>query len=520
MAIDDITFSIINPDVISRLQRDGKIELPAKKVSIPKDERWNEKLMASKILKGLEAGDSIPKISKSLQEVIGNNRASAIRNARTMVTSAENHGRLDSYKNLASQGVVMKKEWEATPDDRTRPSHIDIDGEEQDLDKPFSNGCQFPGDGKGPAEEVWMCRCAMGSHIIGFKRADGSISYVNYQRDEILHDAQIGAEKARRSKAQPKTQKVNLGKTGDVYTDAERAELLRILTGNDSMSKEVYLKYIDQLEEINTQVDAGKSAYFSPSDGQVHLNPRDVASATFREDKNAFDTHFHEYGHNIDWLNGKSWNNAVSVTYRDAKGRTFEEIITNEWSKKFDFSGEAAMWKNFERNLDISSGGMGAEGWARLGLNEWRDKAGLSVSDERFRELRRQLRELTSDDEIRNFIKKNIDIFNNGSYNLSEFDMKAAINDFCKEIKDKYTLKERGDLSDMFERFSVTHGGPEYPFGIGHGAGYAQGEHNLALETFAEMFSAEIAQSESLAVIKEYLPESYQAFQEMIGGLL
>lgn len=198
-ADDEITFNIINRDVVDRLRRDGDIVLPEKKISVSKDERWNTKQMTSKVLKGLENGDSVQSVAKSLQEVIGNNSNSAIRNARTMVTSAENHGRLDSYKNLSNQGVVMKKEWQATPDDRTRPSHIDIDGEEQDIDKVFSNGCQFPGDARGPAEEVWMCRCAMGTHIIGFKRADGTVSEVNYQRDETLHDQQMAAEKARRS---------------------------------------------------------------------------------------------------------------------------------------------------------------------------------------------------------------------------------------------------------------------------------------------------------------------------------
>lgn len=176
--------------------------MPPKKVSIPKDKRWNTRAMTGKVLKGIQNGDSVQKIAKALEEVIGNNVASAIRNARTMTTSAENHGRLDSYKNLSSQGVVMKKEWEATPDDRTRPSHIDIDGEEQEIDKLFSNGCMFPADGHGPAEEVWQCRCAMGCHVLGFRRADGSISRVEYERERTLHDDQMDAEKARRKKEQ------------------------------------------------------------------------------------------------------------------------------------------------------------------------------------------------------------------------------------------------------------------------------------------------------------------------------
>ena len=196
--LDLYSFSLIDENTVKRLRRDGEIELPAKKINVPKDERWNTKQMGSKLLAGIMNGDSIPKIAQSLGEVIGNNSASAVRNARTMVTSAENHGRLDSYKNLEKQGVVQKKVWMATADDRTRASHIDIDGEEQDLDAPFTNGCMFPADGKAPAEEVWNCRCSMRTHIVGFRKADGSISPVNYERDRTIHNEQMEAEKQRR----------------------------------------------------------------------------------------------------------------------------------------------------------------------------------------------------------------------------------------------------------------------------------------------------------------------------------
>ena len=126
---DQITFSIINEDVLDRLIRDGEITLPQRKLSIPKDEQWNAKQMTSKILQGIQNGDAIPDIASSLMQVIGNNTVSAVRNARTMVTSAENHGRMDSYQNLENQGVVQKKVWIATADDRTRESHLELDGE-------------------------------------------------------------------------------------------------------------------------------------------------------------------------------------------------------------------------------------------------------------------------------------------------------------------------------------------------------------------------------------------------------
>ena len=194
-----VSFDLVDEHTVARLENDGKITVPKKRLRIPRDKRWNEKQMAGKVLRGIQNGDSVYDIAHSMLRVVGNNELSAIRNARTMVTSAENNGRLDSYKALDKKGVVQKKVWMSTPDDRTRPSHVDLDGEEQDIDKPFSNGCQFPGDGKGPAEEVWMCRCTMTDHIIGFRREDGSISRVDYTPDKTIHEEQMEDEKGRRT---------------------------------------------------------------------------------------------------------------------------------------------------------------------------------------------------------------------------------------------------------------------------------------------------------------------------------
>lgn len=217
---DKITFNIINKDTVKRLERDGKIKLPKRKLNIPKDRRWNEKSLNSAVLKGINNGDSVQKIANRIFPeimrntdftgktrnqiygkggIIAKNRESAIRAARTMTTSAQNNGRLDSYNNLDEQGVVQKKVWIATPDDRTRESHLEMDGEEVDINEEFSNGCMFPGDANcGDPAEVWNCRCSMRDHIIGFRKADGSISYVEHDRDDTTHERQMEEEKERR----------------------------------------------------------------------------------------------------------------------------------------------------------------------------------------------------------------------------------------------------------------------------------------------------------------------------------
>lgn len=195
---EEITFNLIDENTVKRLIKDGDISLPPKKIHIRKDERWNTQQMASKLMQGLLAGDNINTIAKSLGTIIGNNIVSQKRNARTMFTGAECRGRIDSYKELEEKGVIQKKVWIATSDDRTRESHAEIDGEEVDIDEPFSNGLMFPGDTSGEPEEVWNCRCSIKTKIVGFKKADGSIVYIEGDRDTTLHDEQIEEEKERR----------------------------------------------------------------------------------------------------------------------------------------------------------------------------------------------------------------------------------------------------------------------------------------------------------------------------------
>ena len=170
-----------------------------KKIDTAKDLAWNEKLLNSKLLKGLLHGDSVDTIALDFLSVVNNNQASAMRNARTMITEAECSGRNDSYKALDEMGIVQKKVWIATPDERVRDEHLLMDGEEVDIDDVFSNGCAFPGDPAGDPETVYNCRCSIRDHIIGFMRDDGSVSYIDYERRETLHDKQIAQERKERS---------------------------------------------------------------------------------------------------------------------------------------------------------------------------------------------------------------------------------------------------------------------------------------------------------------------------------
>lgn len=154
-------FTLYSRETVEKLVRDNAIELPKRKVDIPLDEQWNRKHINSAILQGVLQGDSIPDIAKRLQQVTDMDRKAAVRNARTMMTGAQNGGRMDAYERAAGLGIDIQKEWMATLDSRTRDSHQKMDGERVDWKKPFSNELMYPGDPEGDPAEVYNCRCTM-----------------------------------------------------------------------------------------------------------------------------------------------------------------------------------------------------------------------------------------------------------------------------------------------------------------------------------------------------------------------
>lgn len=168
------SFDLVDEHTIRNLSTQNKTLLPYKYVDGRKDIRWNTQKVNSAVLQGILQGDSIPKIAKRLQEVTTMNRDSAIRNARTTFTSAQNKGRIDGMKELQDNGVIVEKEWLAqTGDGRTRDAHLELHHVRMPIDKPFKNSIgqiMYPGDPDAHPSNVYNCRCALAQVIMGFKK--------------------------------------------------------------------------------------------------------------------------------------------------------------------------------------------------------------------------------------------------------------------------------------------------------------------------------------------------------------
>lgn len=175
-AMIDTSYTLYNRRATEELFKNKKSLLPAPKegskawkAAHDKDLRWNQQKINSSLIQGLLQGDSIPQIAKRLRDVVGMNKVSAVRNARTMTTGVENRARDDAVNDLRKKGIELDSVWIATLDNRTRHSHRLLHGEIKNLETgEYSNGCRFPGDPLGDPEEVYNCRCSQRSNVRGF----------------------------------------------------------------------------------------------------------------------------------------------------------------------------------------------------------------------------------------------------------------------------------------------------------------------------------------------------------------
>lgn len=168
-----VRFDIVDADTVRLLAMQDSKLLPYKKLDIPADKRWNKKKMQSELLQGILLGEPVPEIASRLEKITDMNRASAMRNARTMITGAENSGRLAATRRLEESGVVLKRVWISAHDKVVRELHRSLDGQERGVEEPFSTDgytIMYPGDPAAAPVMVYNCRCTTGVIYLGYKK--------------------------------------------------------------------------------------------------------------------------------------------------------------------------------------------------------------------------------------------------------------------------------------------------------------------------------------------------------------
>lgn len=173
----DTSYTLYNRRAVENLLKDDPNLLPYPRTESPTaqklreriDLQWNRQHVNNAVTQGIIQGEPIDKVAKRLMNVVNMDGRAALRNARTMMTGAQNKGRQDGFDELKEKGVDLRERWIATLDDRTRHSHRLLHGEYKDPDTgKYSNGLEYPGDPFGEPEEVYNCRCTELAEVAGF----------------------------------------------------------------------------------------------------------------------------------------------------------------------------------------------------------------------------------------------------------------------------------------------------------------------------------------------------------------
>lgn len=184
----DTAFTLVDTQTAKLLLDKAPNLLP--KPSTPKDTVWHVQKFTSAITQSVLTGESVDRAAARIASVVNMDSVAAMRSARTALTAAENMGRQESYERAEQIGIKGVKVWVATIDDRTRESHVQLDGERVGIHERFPNGLDEPGDPSGDPSEVYNCRCTMRLEVEGveqeaverFSRLPEGVSYEDWKR--------------------------------------------------------------------------------------------------------------------------------------------------------------------------------------------------------------------------------------------------------------------------------------------------------------------------------------------------
>ncbi len=478
--VEGFTFELVDAETVKRLATSGELMLPPKKDFDPKkDAAWNGKQVNAQILQGILQGESIPKIAARMADVCESNHVAMVRTARTLVTAAENSGRLAGMNKAEEGGMIFEKIWIAATDARTRDSHMALNGKKVKNGEKFKSitgaELEFPGDWRAPGYEVYNCRCSLGTHYIGFKKG-----LIHKELEKPKEKPKDKVKKQTKKKEESKQIAAKIGGLS-AYPPKHQKEILKLLENAPDDVRRAWNAVCDDFHTITGKEykqktgRPAKGAFYSWYVDAVYLNI--AKSATGEGYMTPYQSVFHEFGHHMDFImnkrKGDKKDNVAFTTFY--KGGIFGDTINSEAEEAILKFGRDKKLFKIITDLDARK--------------EWTRSADIR----------------TKYKDIRTFLKDRV--------GQEDIDREEAERAFIQHIVDNNSLVARSDISDMFEASMQT---KDYPFGCGHGSGYWMRGGARGKEAFAEMFAAKTSNPESWKLINQYFPKSVGIFEDML----
>lgn len=119
----------------------------------------------AEISRGIAQGNSYMEIARNISKLAEISFNNTYRIARTESGRISSQAQIDSMKAGIDEGADLLKRWDATLDTRTRPVHLELDGQTVEFNEYFksSAGEVFAPHQFGIAEQDINCRCRLSS---------------------------------------------------------------------------------------------------------------------------------------------------------------------------------------------------------------------------------------------------------------------------------------------------------------------------------------------------------------------
>lgn len=524
----DHSFDLYDQSTVRRLIANPESDLlpiqqppiPNPKIDARKDKPWNKRKFNSAITQSILQGESIPNTAKRLQTVLKMDENAAVRAARTAMTGAENAGRVDSYRRAKAIGIDLEQEWMATLDMRTRHSHRELDGQHVPVGEKFKvDGVEleFPADPTAPPEYVYNCRCTL---VAWFPDLDEDERWSKLPSG-ITYDEWKRGKKLEQKEYQYTSGSSQIwGQLGDNDPVAVRKKVDQMLQGSAGNASRVWKKYESQLKLFDP--DGTKGDFFDAFRGVSVNLANDIDGNGVQG--NVLGTFFHEFGHHIDHIVGDGWGISNVYGRNSDEHFLFQDTLRKEVSGIFDRKK-----KEIAKRLDSAISDFDINELVNIGAVSKTMQSSLVYEAEYYTSM-------LGDDYV-DLIDEDLGL---SLSSMSIGDRRKALHDYFVEKGLSISMPDDKEIGYQLG-LDVTHGGHDMQIALGdiyeggsnglifdtfgHGGSYwGDGSRGrLAMEAFAEFFSAECIYSENpkvLDIMKEYLPESYSVYREIMESIL
>lgn len=444
------------------------------------------------LLNATRDGKGYGHAAKAVEEATEASYKQALRIMRTEGGRARSEATQKSYVNAEKNGVTLEKQWIATLDKKTRRAHGELDGQRVPVKGKFKmdgHSADGPRLFKFPALDI-NCRCSTISVVNGIapevrRTKDGVVPFQSYNEWAESKGIKLAPKTPVKPKA-PKKPKTPVTDWDSVFSNN-----MREAVGEDNYKAFIADLNKQKSNQITKMLEKyGKQVEFAPlQNGSAYakVNKVFLSQADF-DGYGGFkplEVVYHELGHVIDHL-GKGDLKRI-VRFESKIGRKKEiieyerQVFQASTSDKYGLKDTIRddIWRYINGDLPRY------ESIGKKPRKKAEKEAWLALQDK---------------------------ILTESNANMDKF-----INDWRDKYKDKKHVLY--SLSDILEGSRTDYRLNNSPFGSGHGRDYWKTDGMLETEFMAHMFETLMTNPESLAILKEVLPNSYKLFEQIMDDM-